>query len=210
MKYEKLLETDEWEAKRYEILDRDNYTCQDCRCRGINNNIFFPICNISDLDIFLPDCLFNGEDLHSFCNHIQWKGQHAYSNSLMVRVLKEHFYVYQMVAIKGSIWKAEFQFEFAADSRFSKLDFQRNDRSLCLQYKDKIIDGYLAAFKFKEYVGQRNYAAINYSCSNNLEKLELNILFGNKYFHFYFPFSCMCLNNEGILFKFTPLNVSPR
>lgn len=43
MKYEDLLEKDEWEVKRYEILARDNYTCQDCGCRGINNDIFFPI-----------------------------------------------------------------------------------------------------------------------------------------------------------------------
>lgn len=28
MKYEDLLEKDEWEVKRYEILARDNYTCQ--------------------------------------------------------------------------------------------------------------------------------------------------------------------------------------
>ena len=38
MKYEDLLEKDEWEVKRYEILARDNYTCQDCGCRkGIEN-----------------------------------------------------------------------------------------------------------------------------------------------------------------------------
>lgn len=49
MKYEDLLEKDEWEVKRYEILARDNYTCQDCGCRGINNDIFFPISKISDL-----------------------------------------------------------------------------------------------------------------------------------------------------------------
>ena len=50
MKYEDLLEKDEWEVKRYEILARDNYTCQDCGCRGINNDIFFPISKISDLN----------------------------------------------------------------------------------------------------------------------------------------------------------------
>ena len=120
MKYEDLLEKDEWEVKRYEILARDNYTCQDCGCRGINNDIFFPISSISDLDILLPDCLFDGEDLRSFCNHIKWNGQLMCPNSLTARALKEHFYIYQMIAIKEGIWNAEFQFEFAADSLLPK------------------------------------------------------------------------------------------
>lgn len=72
MEYKELLQTSEWETKR--LLDRDNYTCQDCGCKGSNNNIFFPISSISDLDTFLPDCLFDGKDLLSFCNHVQWNG----------------------------------------------------------------------------------------------------------------------------------------
>lgn len=84
-----------------------------------------------------------------------------------------------MIAIKGSIWNAVFQFEFAADSLLSKLNFQRNDRNLCLQCKGKAIygNGYLAAFMFKEDIGQTNYAAISYSFGENREKLELKILF---------------------------------
>lgn len=206
MKYEDLLEKDEWEVKRYEILARDNYTCQDCGCRGINNDIFFPISSISDLDILLPDCLFDGEDLRSFCNHIKWNGQLMCPNSLTARALKEHFYIYQMIAIKEGIWNAEFQFEFAADSLLPKLNFQRNDRNLCLQCKGKAIygNGYLAAFMFKEDIGQTNYAAISYSSGENREKLELKILFKNKYYYFYFAhFPSL---NESMLFHFTPLN----
>ena len=70
MKYEDLLEKDEWEVKRYEILARDNYTCQDCGCRGINNDIFFPISKISDLNKLLPDILLNGDNLESFLSLI--------------------------------------------------------------------------------------------------------------------------------------------
>ena len=207
MKYEELLKKNEWEVKRYEILARDNYTCQDCGCRGINNDIFFPISSISDLDILLPDCLFNGEDLHSFCNHIKWNGQLMCPNFLTARALKEHFYIYQMIAIKESIWNAKFQFEFAADSLLSKWNFQRNDRNLCFQCRGKVIygNGYLTAFMFKEDIGQTNYAAISYSSGENREKLELKILFTNKYYYFYFAhFPSL---NESMLFHFTPLNI---
>ena len=206
MKYEDLLKEKEWEVKRYEILARDNYTCQDCGCRGINNDIFFPISSINDLDILLPDCLFNGEDLSSFCSHIQWEGQCKHSFSLTNRYLKERFYIAEMIAIEGSRWFAT-SFRFVTNTLFSKLKFQRNNYyDIRLQYKGRIIkDGRLTALMFTEDMGQTNYAAINYSCKNELEILELNILFENKFFSF--SFSHLHLYNEGMLFNFTPLNI---
>lgn len=207
MKYEYLLKEKEWEVKRYEILARDNYTCQDCGCRGINNDIFFPISSVSDLDILLPDCLFNGEDLSSFCSHIQWKEQCEHSFSLTNRYLKERFYIAEMIAKKGGIWGATSQFRFVTNTLFSELKFQRNNYyDIRLQYKGRIIkDGYLAALMFTEDMGQTNYAAINYSCKSKSEILELDILFENKFFCF--SFSHLHLYNEGILFNFTPLNI---
>lgn len=206
MKYEDLLKEKEWEVKRYEILARDNYTCQDCGCRGINNDIFFPISSISDLDILLPDCLFNGEDLSSFCSHIQWKEQCKHSFSLTNRYLKERFYIAEMIATEGSRW-FDTSFRFVTNTLFSKLKFQRNNYyDIRLQYKGRIIkDGRLTALMFTEDMGQTNYAAINYSCKNELEILELNILFENKFFSF--SFSHLHLYNEGMLFNFTPLNI---
>jgi hypothetical protein len=58
---------------------------------------------------------------------------------------------------------------------------------------------------FKEDIGQTNYAAISYSSGENREKLELKILFTNKYYYFYFAhFPSL---NESMLFHFTPLNI---
>ena len=61
MKYEDLLEKDEWEVKRYEILARDNYTCQDCGCRGINNDNKFG--RYSHIKGEIKDAFFNGIEI---------------------------------------------------------------------------------------------------------------------------------------------------
>ena len=131
----------------------------------------------------------------------------AYALQLInTKNLKEHFYIYQMIAIKKSIWNNEFHFEFVADSLFPKLEFQRNDRNLNLQYKGEIVkNGYLTALRFKEDIGQTNYAAINYSCGENREKLKLNILFKNKFYNFYFAHYLSL--NESMLFHFIPSNI---
>ena len=62
------------------------------------------------------------------------------------------------------------------------------------------------AFLFKEDMGQRNYAAINYFYGNNiLEELELKVLFNNKFYNFYF--SHLHYYNERTLFGFILLNI---
>ena len=205
MKYEDLLEKDEWEVKRYEILARDNYTCQDCGCRGINNDIFFPISKISDLNKLLPDILLNGNNLESFCNGINWVDRSIKSPvHLQVEILNNKLCIYTIYA--HDIFEPPFR--FTADNEFSNIHFKEiNMNDICLLYKDRKVEkGRLFAFLFTENMGQANYAAINYSCENEkLEILELNISFENKYFHF--SFSHLHFYNERILFKFTPLNI---
>lgn len=205
MEYKELLEMDEWEAKRYEILNRDSYTCQDCGCRGVNNNIFFPIFKISDLDKLLPDILLNGDNIESFCNGINWDGKSmkspVYSH---VKMLNNKLCIYTINAHHI----CELPFFFAADNKVSNIHFrERRVENICLFYKNRNVEmGRLFAFLFKEDMGYANYISINYSCVNDkLEILGLNILFENKFFHF--SFFHLHLYNEGMLFRFTPLNI---
>lgn len=202
MKYEYLLKEKEWEVKRYEILARDNYTCQDCGCRGINNDIFFPISSINDLNKLLPDILLNGNNLESFCNSINWVGKSMKSPAhLQVKNLNNKLCIYTVV---NDVLES---FCFAADNEFSNIHFKKiNINDICLLYKDRKVEkGKLFAFLFTENMGQTNYAAINYSCKKESEILELNILFENKFFCFLFTH--LHLYNEGMLFNFTPLNI---
>lgn len=203
MKYEDLLEKDEWEVKRYEILARDNYTCQDCGCRGINNDIFFPISKISDLNKLLPDILLNGDNLESFCNGINWVGKSMKSPvHLQVKVLNS-LYIYTIYT--NSI-PPPVSFIFVADNKIFNIHFKEiRINNIHLLYKNRNVEGNLSTFLFKEDMGQTNYAAINYSCKDKSEILKLDILFENKFFSF--SFSHLHLYNEGMLFNFTPLNI---
>lgn len=170
MKYEDLLEKDEWEVKRYEILARDNYTCQDCGCRGINNDIFFPISKISDLNKLLPDILLNGDNLESFCNGINWVGKSMKSPvHLQVKVLNS-LYIYTIYT--NSI-PPPVSFIFVADNKIFNIHFKEiRINNIHLLYKNRNVEGNLSTFLFKEDMGQTNYAAINYFCKDKSEILN--------------------------------------
>lgn len=210
MEYKEQLQKKEWEAKRYEILDRDKYTCQDCGCMGINNNIFFPISNISNLNILLPDILLNDSSLESFLNGIDWKGiflKFPFRSRYQVDIINKNIYFYE--TIPYSIF--DHPLLFIAGTKVSSIHYNLTRiENINLSYKDRKFKGIrLVAYLFKEDMGQANYAAINHYCVSGekcmREILELSILFENKYFRLTFPL--LHFFNEEKVFGFTPLNI---
>lgn len=204
MEYKELLQTDEWKVKCSDILQRDNYVCQDCGCVGIHSNTFFPISCINDINKFLPNSLFNEKDLFTICNNIEWSDKIIPPISFNSKFFKEQLYIYTM-----DVHCMENEFIFAADTRCSEIHFVKciNDVML-LSYNGKEVKGRLFAFKFLEDLGRTNYASVSYYISGNtcnLEELKISVFFENKCF--FFDFTYLHYINDAMLFKLTPLNI---
>ena len=101
MNYAELLNTDEWKAKCYDILLRDKFVCQDCGCKGIHNNTFFPISQIKDLNYLIPIELLDGKYLNDFCVNVtsDLKGTKREPVYLVSNKFKENLYINMMMTI---------------------------------------------------------------------------------------------------------------
>lgn len=203
MEYKKLLQEKEWKVKCYEILQRDNYTCQDCGCLGVHNETFIPISSLNNINNFFSNCVFNKKDLLTFCNNIQWRKQIISPITLNIEFFKEQLYIYTM-----SVHAIRNIFIFAAESKLSKIHFREYiNNEIQLQYNGKDIKGELHAFLFEDDLGKTNYASVNYVNKNNkCEELKISILFDNKCYIFNFIYSNYSTNNTPF-FKLIPLNI---
>lgn len=95
--YKNLLNEFDWKAKCYHILFRDNYICQDCHRIGIQNETFFPITQINDLNKLFPNSLFNGKTIQDFCNDIQWDGKSTKTPFLLdTQRINDNLYLYRI------------------------------------------------------------------------------------------------------------------
>lgn len=66
--YQELLNTNEWKYFRYEILKRDDFTCQICHKKGLQNKLFVPISSLDEvLDLF-SEYRFDGKTLKDIIN----------------------------------------------------------------------------------------------------------------------------------------------
>jgi 5-methylcytosine-specific restriction endonuclease McrA len=68
MNYAELLQKDEWKIRCNEILQRDNFICQDCGKVGLHNNSYFEFSSLEDLEPFFSN--FPMKELSYFCNTI--------------------------------------------------------------------------------------------------------------------------------------------
>ena len=216
MSYKDDLQRPEWEAKRYEILQRDNYRCQDCGITGVNQGIFYPITSISDVDKLLPNLLLDGKDLQTFCEEIQninWE-------SCTLRSAKVHDY---STVINLHLYKHNVSFLYALDpwappinviasNELTDLHFKYENRSNLEVYLSNVNMNsrcYCNTYLIAENLGKSNYVSINYSeakhCYSRTEMLSLTIIYDNILFEFIF--NHISKKSDNNILQITPLNI---
>lgn len=200
MSYVELLNTDEWKTKCYDILLRDNFVCQDCGCKGIHNNTFFPISQIKDLNYLIPIELLDGKYLNDFCIDVtsdlkETKRAPVY---LVSNKFKENLYINMMMTISPF----EQPLYFISNTPFKSLSFRQYYRKTSeIQYKGNTLLRYVYACQVqKNIIG--SWATIRHNKGTS-EIFSIDIRVGNDLYKIEFT-SC---NKDNLLFKCNPLHI---
>lgn len=172
MKYEDQLKTPEWKVKSYNILQRDNFTCQSCGKRGIQNDMFFPISQISDLDNMFPAGLFAGKNLSQMIAEIEIPTNYEFYPTPVfvddVKTVNDNLFVnlfslYSVWSNPEKIATSEplncihvaFLYDNCpVDDEMSKDNYYK--------YQGKFIYPRIRIFLIRESLGTQNYASISY------------------------------------------------
>lgn len=219
MSYKDDLQRPEWEAKRYEILQRDNYRCQDCGITGVNQGIFYPITSISDVDKLLPNLLLDGKDLQTFCEEIQnmnWENRKLQSAAILYNnptIINRHLYKY----IVDWYQMTDYPTSFITTNPIIKLNFKNIVPQLLsevylnnIKFNSECKSRY-HAYLINEDLGKGNYVSINYSIreakyyDSRTEILSLRIIYNNILFEFTFYHDSKKSDNN--ILQITPLNI---
>lgn len=219
MSYKDDLQRPEWEAKRYEILQRDNYRCQDCGITGVNQGIFYPITSISDVDKLLPNLLLDGKDLQTFCEEIQnmnWENRKLQSAAILYNnptIINRHLYKY----IVDWYQMTDYPTSFITTNPIIKLNFKNIVPQLLsevylnnIKFNSECKSRY-HAYLINEDLGKGNYVSINYSIreaknyDSRTEILSLTIIYNNILFEF--TFYHISKKSDNNILQITPLNI---
>lgn len=216
MSYKEDLQQPEWEAKRYEILQRDNYRCQDCGITGVNQDIFYPITSISDIDKLLPNLLLNGKDLQTFCEGIQninWEKRKLNTAAKIYdcsTIINSHLHKYSVSFIQ--FWSPSIP--FITTNPITELHFKSIALNISEVYLNSVKMNFICtchAYLITEDLGKGNYVSINYSSkdasfdSTRTEKLLLTIIYNNILFEF--AFNHISKKSDYNILQITPLNI---
>lgn len=70
-KYNELLKQKEWYNKCNIILNRDNYTCQDCGCRGFHNDTYYITDSIDEIDEIINGDILIGDTFSNLISQVK-------------------------------------------------------------------------------------------------------------------------------------------
>lgn len=200
MSYTELLKTNEWKAKCYDVLLRDNFVCQDCGCRGVHNNTFFPISKIKDLNYLIPVELLDGKYLNDFCVGVtsdlkEAKREPVY---LVSNGLRENLYVNTMMTISPFEQPLHFITTIPLKSLLYK---QYHRKTSEIQYRGYVISRYVYACQIQENISG-SWASISYK--NSITAIfSIDIIVGKNLYKIEFS-TC---NKDNLLFKCNPLHI---
>lgn len=206
MSYKDDLQQPEWEAKRYDILQRDNYRCQDCGAIGVNQDIFYPITSIGDIDKLLPNLLINGKDLQTFCERIQntnWENCPSKKAILYgPTIINHHLYKYKVDFIQIT----PNPICFVTTVPIIELHSRTIGLKLSEVYLNSVKMNSICtchAYLINEDLWKKGYISINYSTIN--ARLSLTIIYSNILLVFRFNHNSKESDNN--ILQITPLNI---
>lgn len=190
MKYEDQLKTPQWRAKSYHILQRDNFTCQKCGKRGIQNDPFFPISQISDLDMMFPIGLFAGKTLSEMIKGIELPNDYKFYPTPVpiyeIKTINDNLFVnlfslYNIWANPDKIATTEPLNCIHVASLYDSCPADELDKDKYYKYQGKYVYPRIRIFRIKESLGTQNYASISY-WEGESHKLSVKFTMDNNYY----------------------------
>ena len=190
MKYEDQLKTPQWRAKSYHILQRDNFTCQSCGKRGIQNDMFFPISQISDLDKMFPIGLFAGKTLSEMIKGIELPNDYKFYPTPVsvddIKTINDNLFInlfslYSIWANPDKIATTEPLNCIHVASLYDSDPVDEITKATPYIYQKQFVYPRIRIFRIKESLGTQNYATVAY-WEGESHKLSVKFTMDNNYY----------------------------
>lgn len=191
MEYKVQLKTPQWRAKSYHILQRDNFTCQNCGKRGIQNDPFFPISQISDLDMMFPIGLFAGKTLSEMIKGIELPNDYKFYPTPVpiyeIKTINDNLFVnqfklYSIWAYPDKIATTEPLNCIHVASLYDSCPADELSKDKYYKYQGEYVYPRIRIFRIKESLGTQNYASVSCYKKEKSYKLSIKFTMDNNYY----------------------------
>lgn len=206
--YDILLQRDEWKEKCAIILERDNYTCKHCNCRGIHNDTFLKISDIDDINAFFPGkFVFQGKNIAEFCDSIPWNEEgkdYSVKWDFKTKLFNgAYINIFRPLKVEA--------FVFASDNKLVNKSFKRyGNGKMDGFYNNVKFNFYIHAFKFNDDLCSTSYASLKYEFRLQFfENLEITISCDNclYFIKVSFPFVSLSTSHNVQILRIKQFNI---